>query len=209
MDLPLLGRKFTWYKPCSSIMSRIDRFLLSDRWIQQFGNLIQWGAKRTISDHCPSILKGGESNWGPKPFRVLDYWNEHPEFRPFVQERWGANQINGTSCYVLKEKLKGLKSDLKEWTRTVFGNIYRNIEMTTKTLNKLDLEAESRVLTTAKEESRKSLTSLLWQRKKAKESLLCQKSRFKWLQRGDSNSCLFQKMYSGQESAELHKRTQS
>lgn len=83
VDLPLLGRKFTWYKPGALVMSRIDRFLLSDTWIQKFSNLVQWGAKRTVSDQCPLILKGGELDWGPKPFRVLHCWNEHPEFISF------------------------------------------------------------------------------------------------------------------------------
>lgn len=33
LDLPLLGRKFTWYRPDGSAMSRIDRFLLLEKWI--------------------------------------------------------------------------------------------------------------------------------------------------------------------------------
>jgi hypothetical protein len=32
IDLPLCGRRFTWYKGDGSSMSRIDRFLLSEEW---------------------------------------------------------------------------------------------------------------------------------------------------------------------------------
>jgi len=32
VDLPLRGRNFTWFRGDGNSMSRIDRFLLSDRW---------------------------------------------------------------------------------------------------------------------------------------------------------------------------------
>jgi hypothetical protein len=32
VDLPLLGRRFTWYHPNGRVMSRIDRMLVSDEW---------------------------------------------------------------------------------------------------------------------------------------------------------------------------------
>jgi len=32
IDLPLCGRKYTWYKGYGSCMSRLDRFLLSEDW---------------------------------------------------------------------------------------------------------------------------------------------------------------------------------
>ena len=35
IDLPLCGRKFTWYKGDGSSMSRIERFLLSEEWCVQ------------------------------------------------------------------------------------------------------------------------------------------------------------------------------
>lgn len=33
VDLPLIRRKFTWYRSDGSTMTRLDRFLLSDEWI--------------------------------------------------------------------------------------------------------------------------------------------------------------------------------
>lgn len=32
-DLPLLGRKFTWFLPNGPAMSRLDRILLSEGWL--------------------------------------------------------------------------------------------------------------------------------------------------------------------------------
>lgn len=38
IDLPLIGRKFTWYKLDGSAMSRLDRFLISESWLNSWGN---------------------------------------------------------------------------------------------------------------------------------------------------------------------------
>lgn len=166
IDLPLLRRKFSCYKPDGSAMSRKDRFLLSEGWHHHWGNLLQWACKRSVSDHCPLILKEGESDWGPKPFRVLDCWFDHPEFSNFVKEKWNSMSISGRACFVLKEKLKSLKADLKEWNKSVFGSLDRSIEATVEELNLLDLEAENRELSLVEEERRKVLTTIMWRQKK-------------------------------------------
>lgn len=102
IDLPLLGRKYTWYKPNAPSMCRIDRFLFTENLCTQWSNLSQWACNRTVSDHCPLILKESFSDWGPKPFRVLDCWSEHPDFADFVTQKWRSKQIRGRACYVLK-----------------------------------------------------------------------------------------------------------
>lgn len=56
-DLPLIGRKYTWYISDGRCMSRIDRFLLSDEWISTWHDLSQWGMDRSVSDHCALVLK--------------------------------------------------------------------------------------------------------------------------------------------------------
>jgi hypothetical protein len=43
IDLPLRGRGYTWYKGDGKSMSRIDRFLLSDRWCMTWPNCFQFG----------------------------------------------------------------------------------------------------------------------------------------------------------------------
>ncbi|MCH86589.1 hypothetical protein A2U01_0007447, partial [Trifolium medium] len=37
IDLPVLGRKFTWFHPNEITMSRIDRALVSEEWISSWG----------------------------------------------------------------------------------------------------------------------------------------------------------------------------
>ena len=51
IDLPLRGRNFPWFRGDGRSMSRIDRFLLSDRWCQTWPNCFQMAMPRGLSDH--------------------------------------------------------------------------------------------------------------------------------------------------------------
>ncbi|KAL8508350.1 hypothetical protein ACS0TY_018812 [Phlomoides rotata] len=57
VDLPLLRRKFTWYKDNGDSCSRIDRFPLSTSWFTRWPNAKQTGLRRTFSDHAPILLE--------------------------------------------------------------------------------------------------------------------------------------------------------
>ncbi|KAL8474343.1 hypothetical protein ACS0TY_030982 [Phlomoides rotata] len=68
-DLPLLRRKFTWYKDNGASCSRLDRFLILAKWCARWPNAKQSGLKRIFSDHAPIILESCQrENWGPIPF---------------------------------------------------------------------------------------------------------------------------------------------
>ncbi|TYI09618.1 hypothetical protein ES332_A09G085900v1 [Gossypium tomentosum] len=58
VDLPFLGRKFTWYGP-ENKKSRLDRFLVDEVWYEQFENIQQLGLNRSVSGHCPILLLHG------------------------------------------------------------------------------------------------------------------------------------------------------
>ncbi|GKU93946.1 hypothetical protein SLEP1_g7495 [Rubroshorea leprosula] len=59
-DLPLIGRKYTWYNSNGQQMSRIDRFLFSEEWMSKWSEMKQWGLKRSVLDHCPIVIKNDE-----------------------------------------------------------------------------------------------------------------------------------------------------
>lgn len=64
LDLPMLGRKFTWTNfQDHAVHSRLDRFLISQQWLSKF-RVLQWGIHRPISDHCPIVLLDDGRDWG-------------------------------------------------------------------------------------------------------------------------------------------------
>lgn len=120
IDLPLIGRKYTWYKSDGSAMSQLDRFLILEEWLNEWPNLSQWGLKRSVSDHCAVVLKEKEINWGPKPFRMMKCWEGMEGYEDFVKNKWRDLRVDGWKGFVLKEKLKGIKAKLKEWNKEHF-----------------------------------------------------------------------------------------
>ncbi|MCI18564.1 reverse transcriptase [Trifolium medium] len=57
LDLPLLGRRFTWFQPNGGAMNQLDRFLVSDGWWDFWGEPSQWALARDVSDHYPIIMR--------------------------------------------------------------------------------------------------------------------------------------------------------
>ncbi|GKV10027.1 hypothetical protein SLEP1_g21452 [Rubroshorea leprosula] len=104
IDVNLMNRKFMWYRPDGTSMSRIDRFLMSAEMSLLATDCSQVGVRRTISDHCAIILKSRNIDWAPKPFWVFDAWQQHPDFRRFVEDRWKELHVEGWAAYKCKQK---------------------------------------------------------------------------------------------------------
>jgi len=113
LDLHPLGRNFTWYHPNGRAMSHIDRALISEGWSSCWGSTSLWVLPRSISDHCPLLLKSGDLDWGPKPFRFNNYWLVNRKFKKLVEEVWRRQRGEGWMGVVLKNKLKGLKEEIR------------------------------------------------------------------------------------------------
>jgi hypothetical protein len=190
-DLPLLGRRFTWYHPNGRSMSRIDRFIVSEEWLNDWGVCSLWVLPRDISDHCPLILKKDNLDWGPRPFRFNNYWLEHKDYKKVVEETWRNQSINGWMGHVLKEKLKSLKYRLKEWSKEEFGGMETQILSLIEEIHALDGKSENVGLSDREVECRKGKFCDLWNLLKYKEASLFQRSRSKWLREGDANSKYF------------------
>ena len=60
MDLPLQGGEFTWNGGQNNqAWARLDRFLVSPSWTDQFNGINQCRLPRPVSDHFPITLVGG------------------------------------------------------------------------------------------------------------------------------------------------------
>lgn len=191
LDIPLAGRKYTWYCSNGSATSRLDRFLISGGFLTCWPNVIQKGLPKSVSDHCPVVLFDKEINWGPKPFKFLDCWLDHPDFRNFVRNEWKSFEVHGSASFIIKEKLKMLKNSLRAWNHQCFGHLDSKINSIKKDLEELHIQLEENSWDATDLSRKRSLNSELWQLLKRKECLAAQKSRSKWIKEGDTNSKFF------------------
>lgn len=63
------------------------------------------------------------SGLGQNLFSVMEYWFQDKIFVQFVNDAWKRLDVQGWGAYVLKEKFKGIKKELKVWKKDVFGNL--------------------------------------------------------------------------------------
>lgn len=78
IDLPLIGKKFTWYG-LEKKKSRFDRFVVEEEWLELCDDIQQQELKRTVSDHVSILLTKGFVDWGPKPFKFFNAWLRNKE----------------------------------------------------------------------------------------------------------------------------------
>ena len=112
-----VGPKYTWIRPNGYVKSRLDRFLVSDQWLSLWPDCCQHVLQRDLSDHCPIILQTNMVDWGPKPFRVFDWWLQQKQYQKLVRDTWSNDQQGGWGSIALKNKLKNLKAVLKQWSK--------------------------------------------------------------------------------------------
>jgi len=172
-------------------MSRIDRFLLSEKWCLIWPNCSQLALTRGMSDHCPLVLAIDVENWGPRPLRMLKCWESLPGYNDFVRDKWLSFQIEGWGGYVLKEKLKLLKLALKDWHQHHSQNIPARISTLKGKIATLDLKGETEVLREEEVDALHDFTDELFSLSRIHSSICWKQSRINWIREGDANTKFF------------------
>lgn len=125
VDLGLVGGKFTWFRHRNQriiLSKRLDRGLGDVDWRLAFPDASVEVLHRAHSDHCPLLLHCGGQNHrtnGPKPFRFIAAWVDHPMYQSIVQGAWqrGTNDIQA--------KLDQIRKDSEVFNKETFGDILR------------------------------------------------------------------------------------
>ncbi|KAK2401933.1 hypothetical protein QL285_051492 [Trifolium repens] len=191
IDLPLVGRRFTWFHPNGVSMSRLDRVLVSNDWVTTWGNPNVWVLPRDVSDHCPLVVRYSNLDWGPIPFRFNNFWLGIKSFKELIVKTWEAQSYTGWMGHILKDRFKGLKIAIKDWSVEVYGKPEEKRKELIEKILSLDVRSENGGISDTEVAQRKQLFVELWTLLKSIDSMFFNRARSKWLKEGDSNSKYF------------------
>ncbi|XP_071707968.1 uncharacterized protein [Rutidosis leptorrhynchoides] len=121
IEVPLCGKKFTRICDNGIKFSKLDRFLISEKFNNMWGDVSVLALERLLSDHCPIVLRNKEIDFGPKPVKIFDEWLDEDGSKKVIKKAW-AECITGQrhDCN-FRIKLKKVKFALKEWSKEKFG----------------------------------------------------------------------------------------
>ena len=156
VDLPLQEGLFTWSGGLNNqSWARLDRFLMTLSWLDQFSNVIQGRLPQPTSDHFPILLEGGGLRRGPFPFRFENMWLKEEGFKDLIRNWWQGIEVTGRASYRLVVKMKELKQNLKVWNRDVFERLESNKASALRQVDYWNLVESERSLTKEETVSKK------------------------------------------------------
>nr|GEV49786.1 RNA-directed DNA polymerase, eukaryota [Tanacetum cinerariifolium] len=93
-DILLGGFTFTWTDKWGSKMSKLDRFLVLDNFLDVFPFATGVILEKGRPDHRPILLKESMVDYGPTPFRFFNSWLEMDGFHNLVTDTWNNDDID-------------------------------------------------------------------------------------------------------------------
>lgn len=190
VDLGFSGRKFTWNNGrigLANIRERLDRSIANVQWRVNFPNAGVRHYAVTTSDHIPLILNFfWDEARVAKCFKFEQFWARKETCFGVIADAWRQPR-NGTSAWVLFSKIRTVRDALRQWNRSVFGDIHVALQAVKAQLSHCqqgeptsqNLWMEHCLILEMDEQLRRE--ELLWK----------QKSRVPWLSSSDLNTKYF------------------
>lgn len=125
-DLGYKGNSFTLEnnrKGQAYVAAMLDRAFTNTHWLDNLFNPFVTHPPRLCSNHNP-ILPSHRIQLSAKsiPFKFEAMWLSHDSFLKVVETSWtNCSCCRGNAQFVLAQKLKFLKKNLKVWNKEVLG----------------------------------------------------------------------------------------
>nr|KAJ0203968.1 hypothetical protein LSAT_V11C500292530 [Lactuca sativa] len=190
-DIQMGGNRFTLMCQSQMKLSKLDRFLVCNNFINLFPSSSATALPRELSDHCPIILQTTLPDFGKPPFRLFNSWLGKEGFDDIVKKAWEEFRGFGTPDMFLKAKLKFLKNEIKKWRATEYPKEMAELQEIKRRVQEIDLLAEERTLTEQEICEMRTNFQKIAEMEKAAVLDIKQRAKIKWLIDGDENSAFF------------------
>ncbi|KAH7850805.1 hypothetical protein Vadar_003220 [Vaccinium darrowii] len=185
-DLASKGSWFTWSNRRGGIgfiKSRIDRALVNSKWQDQFPESEAVFQPPGMSDHCPIVVTILPQYRRRIPFKFFSFWMTHNKFSDVLLDAWSM-VVHGNPMDVLSQKLRKLKSLLKDFNKEFYSDIHKRVALAHDELSILQTQCLALPYDVTLHESEKDALLKYTDLVAAKEDFNRQKSRVKWLALG-------------------------
>lgn len=112
---------------------KLDRVLCNDLWLSKYFASESCFLEPNISDYSPMLVFFYDVKKSVRPFRYLNLWSKHEDFKKLVRIAWNKS-FSGGSMYCLFQKLKCLKHELKKLYHESFSGLANRVETHMKSL---------------------------------------------------------------------------
>ncbi|KAJ9553154.1 hypothetical protein OSB04_017199 [Centaurea solstitialis] len=194
VDLRLGGRSFTWMSSDCSKLSKLDRFMVNDGFLNRWPLSNSLALPRLFSDHCPILLTTVCKDFSPSPFKLFNSWLADPDLETLVREKWSDNNSSFevfSKIERLSRKLRHLKTSIKSWRSSKRKEIDAAMDSCKRKIEAIDLLADVGNIDDDLIKERAELMAKAGDIVANKVKDLKQKAKIKWLSDGDENTGFF------------------
>ena len=193
-ELYLKGRRFTWSNERDSpTLERLDRFLVSDDWLEAFPNHDLSALSTECSDHAPLLLRTDCAIPHFKRFRFENIWPRYPGYMEVVAEAWNAPLpcTDLDPFRILDIKLRATAKALKSWSAKHVGNVQLQLAIAKELVLRFDFAQEHRALApyelALRHKAKLNCLGLV----SLQRTIVRQRSHITYLAEGDANTKFF------------------